>query len=120
MESLKRQLEQEESLQLLHRIAEQIAGAAVPVRIELGGSAQHPAPPRAAAAAPLPAAESKPVPSRPSRKRRPSQDSAPNDGLLNEARKEPGVRKLLDTFGAQVVEIGPLELSTDPAAEPED
>ena len=41
--------------------------------------------------------------------------------LLEQARNEPGVKKLLREFGAQVVDIRPLELHTpQPATDAED
>ena len=44
----------------------------------------------------------------------------PQEGLLERARNEPGVQKLLYEFGAQVVEIRPLETPEDSAASEKD
>jgi len=117
MEAIKRQLEQKDSLTLLSRLAEQALGEKVPVRIELEDAPRAPTP--AASAGPDPLPDAPKAPERRGRERGPKRRSPAQDGLLEEARQEPGVRKLLDTFGAQVVEISPLEPAGDPPGEPE-
>jgi len=86
MGAIKRQVDTKESLSLIGREAERLAGHPLRVRVELG-----PAPAATAAAAPAPV----------------SKNSAGDevDGLLEEARREPGVQKLMDVFGAHVVGI---------------
>ncbi len=86
MEAIKRQVETKESLSLIGQEAERLSGRPVKVRVELGS-----APAANAAAAPLPNAKS-------------SAGGAADD-LLEEARREPGVQKLMDAFGAHVVGI---------------
>ena len=86
MEAVKRQVETKESLSLIGHEAERLSGRPVKVRIELGS-----APAATAAAAPLPD--------------RKSSANGASDGLLEEARREPGVQKLMDAFGAHVVGI---------------
>ncbi len=66
--------------------AERLSGRPVKVRVELQS-----VPAATAAAAPLP--DSK------------SSSDGNVDGLLKEARREPGVQKLMDAFGAHVVGI---------------
>ena len=79
-------METKESLSLIGQEAERLSGHPVKVRVELG-----PAPAATAAAAPAPEAK--------------SSAGGDVDGLLEEARREPGVRKLMDAFGAHVVGI---------------
>ena len=86
MEAVKRQVETKESLSLIGQEAERLSGRPVKVRVELGS-----APAATAAAAPLPGAK--------------SSSGGDVDGLLEEARREPGVQKLMDAFGAHVVGI---------------
>ena len=114
MEALKRQLEQREGIGLLREHAERLARGPVEVRIELEEAGPDAAPaepppsePAAAASAPKP----DPRPARPA--------SGPAHSLLDDARREPGVERLLETFGAQVVEIGPADVARDPAPDGE-
>ncbi|NIM02042.1 MAG: DNA polymerase III subunit gamma/tau [Acidobacteria bacterium] len=108
-----------ETVDLLRQAAERISGAQVNIRIESDGgpeaTAEQPAPPKPAApdtVAPETAA-SKP---KTRARARPGRDE-----LLEQARSEPGVKKLLREFGAQVVDIRPLEVATpEPAADVED
>lgn len=86
MGAIKRQVDTKESLSLIGREAERIAGHPLRVRVELG-----PAPAATAAAAPAPVSK--------------SSAGGEVDGLLEEARREPGVQKLMDVFGAHVVGI---------------
>jgi DNA polymerase-3 subunit gamma/tau len=93
------------TVELLRQTAEKIAGEPVNIRIEVAnGSALPETPqPREKTTAPKPRAkvqtrdEASPVP--PGR-----------DELLERARGEPGVKKLLREFGARVVDIRPLEI----------
>jgi DNA polymerase-3 subunit gamma/tau len=115
MDAIKRQLEQKESLALLGQAAEKALGKRVPVRITLGDESPQPAAATAPVSSPEPPAKTaKTAPAKKPRRR-----STEHDGLLDEARQEPGVRKLLDSFGAQVVEISPLEFTFDPPREPD-
>ncbi len=86
MRAVKRQVETKESLSLISQAAERLSGRPVRVRVELGS-----APAATAAAAPLPDAK--------------SSSDGDVDGLLEEARREPGVQKLMDAFEAHVVGI---------------
>jgi len=95
-EHLIRQLEREENSTLLTRLAGELAGSAVKVRIETGRDAPASTTPRKPAGAPPPEPETENV----------AQGRA-KGSLLEQARDEPGVRKLLKDFGAQVVEIQP-------------
>ena len=86
MEAIQRQVETKDSLSLIGREAERLSGGPVKVRIE-----RQSTPPVTAAAAPLPDAK--------------SSSDGDVDGLLEVARQEPGVQKLMDAFGAHVVGI---------------
>ena len=132
MEAVKRQVETRESLQLLREQAERVAGGRVEIRIELSAATPTPAPPpagskskrsdtkRATPVEPAPASESA------KRTAPPKPAASDTGGLLEQARSEPGVQKLLDAFGAHVVEIRrhdePAEKRTPgrPARPPED
>ena len=109
-----------ETVDLLRKTAEKITGGHVNIRIEAANGEES------VAVQPPPAGESKTVPPKP-----PATESAAKetpDGavrgraeLLELARKEPGVKKLLREFGAQVVDIRPLEFHTpEPATDVED
>ncbi len=86
MEAVKRQVQSKESLALIGQEAERLSGRPVKVRVKLES-----APAVTAAATPLPDAKSSP--------------DGETDGLLEKARREPGVQKLMDAFGAHVVGI---------------
>ena len=95
-----------ETVELLRQTAEKITGGPVNIRIESGDgvktAAEEP-PPNAGLTTP------------------PKPPPAGRNELLEQARKEPGVKKLLREFGAQVVDIRPLELNTpEPASDVED
>ncbi len=107
MEALKRQVEAREVLVLIGKVAERLAGRPVKVRVELSPET---APPSEDARAPMPA----PGPGRATAPA-PAQEAGgragdAGDGLLEQARREPGVRKLMDAFGAHVVGIEPQNL----------
>ena len=95
MEAVKRQVETKESLSLIGQEAERLCGRPVKVRIELEAA---PTATAEEAVAPSPAAAARPPDAR-----SPAQGDV--DGLLEEARREPGVQKLMDAFGAHVVGI---------------
>lgn len=106
MDALKRTLAQPESLELLRSEAATASGGPVTVQIEVGsGSAARP---EAAATGPEPTSPGSPR----------FGGRAATGGLLDRIREEPGVGKLLDIFGAQVVDLRPLDLA--PAATSED
>ena len=90
-EALVRRLEQPANLDVVRRAASDAAGRRIDVRVETGA--------RKAAAA-----RDEPPP--------PGDPGPAHDGdqasLMERARKEPGVRKLLREFGAQIVDIKPL------------
>jgi DNA polymerase-3 subunit gamma/tau len=107
LEAVRKIAEREDNLALLRRHAEDASGQPSQVRIAGGQSAASVAPP------PAPAPRS-PDPARgaetPPRGRRPIPSTPRLDkDLLDRARSEPGVRKLLTEFGAQIVDIRPLE-----------
>jgi DNA polymerase-3 subunit gamma/tau len=87
LQALQRQVGSSESLALLRREVEGIAGSPVGVLVELAPAAARPA------SAPT---------SRPSG---PAASTGPAADLLDQARRDPGVQQLLDVFGAQVVDI---------------
>jgi DNA polymerase-3 subunit gamma/tau len=97
--ALQRQLEEGEGRALIARLAQELSGAPVRVRVETARAESATAPPPTA-----PVAE-------------------PPRLTLEKLRREPGVAKLLQTFGAQVVdielfEIGPPRLDGGEAAGP--
>ena len=109
-----KRLEQTDSREFLERCTEKVVGRRLRIRV---GACDAPAsrpkavPPRPSAPAspPRPAA----VPALPS-------EGGSRDELLERAKNEPGIQKLLYEFGAQVVEISPLEAPKEPAGgEPE-
>ena len=107
--AFKKQLEQPDSLALLRTSAEQLTGRAIEVHVEsaaAGASAPAVSVPAKRASAESPPTKPRPQPSERGR-------------LLEEARQSPGVAKLLDSFGAQVVEITPLKLPADTPDDPE-
>lgn len=96
-----------ETVELLRRTAEKIMGGPVNIRIESSNGVET------AAKEPRPAESTRlDTP--------PGAQSGPNE-LLEQARNEPGVKKLLREFGAQVVDIRPLESNApEPATDVED
>ena len=107
------------TVELLRQTAEKITGGPVNIRIESGNGvktvAEEPPPTGELAAPPTPPpAESAPG-------ERPHGAQPGRSELLEQARNEPGVKKLLREFGAQVVDIRPLELrAPEPATDVED
>ena len=96
-----------ETVELLRRTAEKIMGGPVNIRIESSNGV------KTAAKEPQPAESTRLDTPQGAR-------SGPNE-LLEQARNEPGVKKLLREFGAQVVDIRPLELNApEPATDVED
>jgi hypothetical protein len=106
MDSLARQLGRKENLEVLVDHAARIAGRTMRILVDTGGT-EHPKP--AGTVPPPPPKQPVSPTGDPARRaaapKRPPEDS----NLLNEATSEPGVKKLLRDFGAQVVEIRPLE-----------
>ncbi len=108
-----------ETVELLRQTAEKITGSSVNIRIESGDGVQtatEEPPPNAELAAPP-----KPPATESARGKTPHGAQPSRNELLEQARKEPGVKKLLREFGAQVVDIRPLEIHTpEPATDVED
>jgi DNA polymerase-3 subunit gamma/tau len=105
MSALKRQLERPDSLQFLREEAGRLAGRSVSVQVEIEGDDAEPRSRTTVA----PAAEVTPPATGGA-----GAENASRRELIAHARQEPGVRSLLDTFGAQVVEIRPLEKKAPP------
>jgi DNA polymerase-3 subunit gamma/tau len=105
MEAVKRQIETRQSVTLLRDEAEKLGHVRLEIRVELGDVAAG------AARDGKPAAMGTPPASEPEMDAAP--DPAPttprragsDDHLLDQARQEPGIQKLLDAFGAHVVDI---------------
>jgi hypothetical protein len=104
MEAVKRQLEQRESLALLEREVERLSGKTGTVRIEVEAPS-----PATAVATPAPRLHAQAPEPRAAEPRAPL-----SQGLIEEARGDAGVRSLLDTFGAQIVDIRRFELPGEP------
>jgi DNA polymerase-3 subunit gamma/tau len=99
-----KRLEQTDSREILERCADEVVGRRL--RIRVGG---HDAPPsRTESAPPRGAAPAEPA-GRAVEPPEPPPEGISRDELLERAKNEPGIQKLLYEFGAQVVEIGPLE-----------
>jgi DNA polymerase-3 subunit gamma/tau len=113
-EAMIRQIERKDSVDLLQRHAARLTGG--PVRLHIGA---EPVPtgaedaPHPGAASVRPPARESGTPSRERRTARPPQRE-PRSALLDRARQDPGVQKLLREFGAQVVDIRPLEAAPGP------
>jgi hypothetical protein len=102
-EALERQLQRKENVETLGRFAREITGRKVRVAIE-NGEAKAPADPE----------PEKPDP--PAREAARPQGRPGRSELMQRATSDPGVKKLLHEFGAQVVDIRPLgskNLETD-------
>ena len=107
-DALARRLQRRKSRELLARHAETIAGRALEVRVEAGPSAKVKGTPAHGTAKPRPEAESQEQrPARPAAASR--KPVGERQSLLERAKGEPGVKKLLREFGAQVVDIRPLQ-----------
>lgn len=116
-EVMRRVTEREENLSFLRSCAEAVLGAGFDVRVgssdAVGAESRGaPAPPRPSSPSTPSGDESPPSPSRPPA-------GADRQDLLDRARSEPGVRKLLSEFGARVVEIRPLEETPSTLAPPD-
>jgi DNA polymerase-3 subunit gamma/tau len=94
MEALKRTVEAPESLELLRTVAGD--GKPLEIRVEIDVTAEAPRAPDPERRTRSSASTGKPV----------------TESLLERIRREPGVEKLLDVFGAQVVDVGPLDAPT--------
>ncbi len=119
MDAVKRHLERKDSRALLEEQAAKLTGTKLQAYFELGDvttEASKPSPASTQATSP-PAAAVLPTPS-PTSKVPPVTGSTDDDGLLADVRKEPGVRSLLDVFGAHVVDIKPLDRKQEPRAKP--
>jgi DNA polymerase-3 subunit gamma/tau len=106
MDSLARQLGRKENLEVLVDHAARISGRTLRILVDTGGT-EHPKP---AGTVPSPPPK-QPVSRTGGQARRAGAPKKPpgDSNLLDEATSEPGVKKLLRDFGAQVVEIRPLE-----------
>lgn len=91
MDALKKKCEQDDSRELLGRIAEQLLGHTVPVKIELDGEGD-PEPVRQRRGAPEPGPE--------------GPEAGGRGELARAVESDPAVRRVLSVFGAQIVEIG--------------
>jgi DNA polymerase-3 subunit gamma/tau len=99
-QAMARQLEREENRTLVKRHAERLLGRKVELSVVVDEPAAPKEPPQ-----PTPGPPRK----EPALRRRHPKASRSTDGeLLKKAKKDPGVKKLLHEFGAEVVEIGPL------------
>ncbi len=110
MDAVKRQLERKESRTLLEAQAEKLTGTKLQAYFELGDVATEASKP-----APTPSPTPSPAPVSTAS---PATGSTDEEGLLADVRKEPGVRSLLDVFGAHVVDIKPLDRKQEPRAKP--
>ncbi len=123
MDAVKRHLERKDSRALLEEQATKLTGTKLQAYFELGDvttEASKPAPP-STPATPTPAASATPeTPATPSPTSTvpPITGTTDDDGLLADVRKEPGVRSLLDVFGAHVVDIKPLDRKQEPRPKP--
>jgi DNA polymerase-3 subunit gamma/tau len=121
-EAMVRQLQRTENLDLLKRHATRLAGGPVTVRIDAapGEPASVPAPPVRAAAAKEPAAGVHSAAPGPARRPARSGGRKTRGALLESAKQEPGVKKLMREFGAQVVDVRPLAPAIDPVLDKDD
>jgi DNA polymerase III gamma/tau subunit len=109
MEALGRQLDRTENLEVLVQHAATLLGRTVRVLVDKAADSASPV----AAETSPPAPQHATTPPQPS-KAAARRDSAPkhkvkDKSLLDKAKNEPGVKKLLREFGAQVVDIRPLD-----------
>ena len=109
LDGIRKVVEREENLATLRRCALESFGKPLEVRIEAGAAAVRAEPP--AEAPPVPAvAAAPPRPNAAVARQAPAPASRDDSSsLLDRARSEPAIRKLLSEFGAQVIEIRPLE-----------
>jgi len=109
--ALAQTLQRKESLAQLMKHAGALAGQTVEVQIEVASAAPAPRP----AAQKEPKEKKKTAPRQDNPRKSAPEPNGPGGDLLSQARKDPGVKKLLKEFGAQVVEIRPLEAGSSPA-----
>jgi DNA polymerase-3 subunit gamma/tau len=107
MEACKKQIESRESLELLRTQAKRLTGGAVEIVAELVDEE-----PAAATRPPVESAPPPPTTPEPHEAPPPPEEKQPRhrppgnaDPLLEQARDEPGVQKLIDAFGAHIIEI---------------
>lgn len=104
-----RRLERQESLELIQREAARVLGRPLRARVEIAASEGQHSPPETGGN--KSALRSAPEPD-------PDAGVSDRATLLERATGEPGVKKLLREFGAQVVDIEPLEPIGDAAPRP--
>jgi hypothetical protein len=105
--SLVRPLQRQESLELIQREAAKVLGRTLHARVDVAAGAERPRP-EAPGGKQLATHDTAEAPTR-----------GPSRGtLLERATGEPGVKKLLREFGAQIVDIEPLEPTADPGSRP--
>ena len=91
-------LMRDDGLDLLRKHAGEIAGRPVQVRISVGGDAPPASPGEALPTEKAPA---------------PAQSRISKSDLIERAKQDPGVKKLLREFGAQVLEIRPMAIEVE-------
>jgi len=109
LEAIARQLSRKENQRVVQEYAERVLGQRLEVVVqgaESQGAPARPAETERRARATGPSVEPRPV-------------ETANGSLVDRATSEPGVRKLLRDFGAQLVDIRPLAPSTDAGASTE-
>jgi hypothetical protein len=108
MEALGRQLGRTENLEVLVKHSTELLGRTVRVMIDTEADSAAPvvaeSPPRTTQRTTAP-----PEPKKTARREPTVKRKIKDQGLLDKAKNEPGVKKLLREFGAQVVEIRPLD-----------
>jgi DNA polymerase-3 subunit gamma/tau len=105
-------LREPQTVELLRTIAEKVAAGPVNIRIESGAAATPLSPPPAPVPDATKAAPATAKPTATTGAKKVTQSTSERGKLLEQARSEPGVQKLLREFGAQVVDIRPLEIRT--------
>lgn len=108
MDALGRQLGRTENLEVLVKHSTELLGRTVRVLIDNEADSSAPvvaeSPPRTAQRT-----TASPEPKKTARREPAGKRKIKDEGLLDKAKNEPGVKKLLREFGAQVVEIRPLD-----------
>jgi hypothetical protein len=114
LDGIRKVVEREENLATLRRCALGSFGRPLEVRIEAAAAAVRAEPPTEAP--PATAAPAAPPRPKATVAQPPPAPAARDDSssLLERARSEPAIRKLLSEFGAQVIEIRPLEAVRPP------
>jgi DNA polymerase-3 subunit gamma/tau len=118
--ALRRRLEDEDSMRILRRCASEAAGQELGVRVASIENDTRGAPagadPRPESPSPPPDVPKRGMESRGTAKRgTASRGTGDRGSLLERAKKDPGIKKLLHDFGAQVVDIRPLDAPPDAA-----